>query len=464
MIIRGIFAGALLIALASEATAQLRISVTEGFTEPLQIAVTEFTINGDDPNADVVTADAPYDAGSFESRLADLAHDIPQIIQQDLASSGLFVPTAPLAFLVDMVDFEAVPDFLIHWRPLGVSALLYGDVRKDPNAPDGVTSRVEVRIRLWDVFSQQYLLGRRYTFDHVDHRSVGHRIADAVYTELTAEQPYFNTRILYVAGRGNVRRLAIMDSDGANHRYLPSGGGIPLTPRFSSDLQAVTYLFLSDKSSRVFHHRLDTGVRTDLGQFDGLYFAPRFVPQSQDIIFSFASPENPGNTDVWKMNIITRRFQRITSHPAIDISPSFSPDGKHFAMTSDRSGSQQIYTQLADGSEATRITFGKGNFSTPVWSPRGDLIAFTRQLDGQFAIGVMRTDGTAVRILDERWHIEGPTWSPNGRVLMYFSENPASDGGGAYGRLHSVDLTGQNKRNIETPGAASDPAWSPLLN
>ncbi|MCH9780038.1 MAG: Tol-Pal system protein TolB [Alphaproteobacteria bacterium] len=447
---------------------QLQISVTTGFIEPLPVSVVGFTVSDAidasegaiDPDADALPDTAATSLSTPEAQNRALAATIPAIIRADLERSGLFRPIDPLAFLVDSVDFGTVPDFS-NWRPLGGSALLYGDIRRDQNAPEGSVDRLELRFHLWDVFAQRYIMGRRFTFDRVDHRQIAHRIADNIYQALTGESPYFNTRLLYIEGIGDARRLAIMDSDGANLRYLPSGEGVPLTPRFSPNQQSITYLALSDKALRVFLYRLDTGIRENLG-LEGLSFAPRFAPLQQSVVFSYAKPDEPANVDIWTMNLISRRFERLTRHPAIDVSPSFSPDGTQIAFSADRGGTQQIYIMDADGENIERITFEEGRFGTPVWSPRGDLIAFTRQTGNKFAIGVMRTDGTAMRILDERWHVEGPTWSPNGRVLVYYSEYPSDSG--VYGQLHSVDITGYNKRDIPTPGSASDPAWSPLLD
>jgi len=123
------------------------------------------------------------------------------------------------------------------------------------------------------------------------------------------------------------------------------------------------------------------------------------------------------------MDIKSRVVEQLTSHPSIDTSPSYSSDGSQITFNSDRSGAQQIYVMKSDGSKAKRISFGQGLYGTPVWSPRGDLIAFTKIYRGKFYIGVMRSDGTGERLLTENYYQEAPSWSPNGRVLIFYRES-----------------------------------------
>ena len=168
-----------------------------------------------------------------------------------------------------------------------------------------------------------------------------------------------------------------------------------------------------------------------------------------------------GATDIYLLDLATRTTRRLTSSPGIDTAPSFAPDGSKIAFESDRGASQQIYVMDPDGSNQRRISFGEGSYGTPVWSPRGDLIAFTKRAGGRFHIGVMRPDGTGERLLTSSYLDEGPTWAPNGRVLMFFREPPGSDG---VPQLFTVDVYGRGERKVPTPYGASDPAWSPLLD
>jgi TolB protein len=186
-----------------------------------------------------------------------------------------------------------------------------------------------------------------------------------------------------------------------------------------------------------------------VGNFPGMSFSPRFAPDGQRVIMSL---QHGANSNLYVMDLRSKATTRLTDTPAIDTSPSYSPDGSRICFESDRGGKPQIYVMPANG--------GDGTYSTPVWSPRGDYIAFTKQGGGAFAIGVMKTDGSGERILTSGFHNEGPTFAPNGRVLMFFRD----PGGNSGPSLFSIDISGRNELRVPTPGFASDPAWSPLLS
>ena len=293
-------------------------------------------------------------------------------------------------------------------------------------------------------------------------RRVAHIVADAIYKRITGEDGYFDTRVVYISEAGpatkRIKRLAIMDQDGENNRILSDGRAMVLTPRFSPTMQQITYMAYYNNKPRVYLFNIDTGAQTVLGDFDHMTFAPRFSPDGQHVVFSLS--EN-GASNIYTMDLHTHHIQQLTNGGAISTSPCYSPDGQYITFESDRGGSQQIYVMRANGSDVQRISFGSGNYGTPVWSPRGDLIAFTKLHGGQFYIGVIKPDGSGERELTEAWHAEGPTWAPNGRVLMFFKEAPSATG--ARPNLYSIDLTGHNERQVPTPTDASDPAWSPLL-
>jgi TolB protein len=308
------------------------------------------------------------------------------------------------------------------------------------------------------------MTGFAYRTPRNNWRRVAHIIADAIYKRITGEEGYFDSRIVYVAETGphtmRIKRLAIMDQDGANHKYLTDGSALVLTPRFSPTRQEITYLSYFNDTPRVYLFDINTGRQEMLGAFKGMTFAPRFSPDGNSVIMSYAKD---GDSDIWIMDLRTRRARQVTRDPAIDTSPSFSPDGRQITFNSDRGGTQQLYVMDADGRNVRRISFGQGRYATPVWSPRGDLIAFTKFYGGRFFTGVMRPDGTGERLLTESFLDEAPTWSPNGRVLIFFRQTrTTSSGGGGVTRIYSVDLTGYNLRQVKTPTDASDPAWSPL--
>ena len=419
------------------AKAQLKVDITRGQVEPLPIALPDFQ--------------------GADSRSAGLGRQVTEVITADLARSGLFRPIEKKAFIQSPADIGIQPRFG-DWRLINAQALVNG---RAVVSPDG---RLTVEFRLWDVFAQQQMIGTRYRTAPDNWRVVAHRIADKIYQRITGESGYFDTRVVYVAESGpaerRVKRLAIMDQDGANHRYLTGGEHLVLTPRFSPTEQEITFLSFVNNRPRVYLYHIDTGQQEILGDFPGMTFAPRFSPDGTKVVMSMA---RNGNSEIYAMDLRTRQVRRLTNHPAIDTSPSVSPDGKRVVFNSDRSGQQQIYVLDMDQGNARRMSFGEGRYATPVWSPRGDLIAFTKISRGQFSIGVMRPDGTGERILVTDFLVEGPTWAPNGRVLMYFRQPRARPGQKKPGpKLHSIDLTGYNEREIATPLDASDPAWSPL--
>jgi TolB protein len=432
------FAGAWVAALAvlllwnAPSRAELRIDITSGKVEPMPIAIPAFV--GD-----------------------QAGQQITQVISADLDRSGLFRTLDPRSFIQNVAAGDTQPRFG-DWRQINAQALVTGSAQ---GQPDG---RLRVEFRLWDVFAEQQLTGFGYTTTRQNWRRIAHIIADEIYKRITGEDGYFDTRIVYVAESGpalnRIKRLAIMDQDGADNRYLTNGRALVLTPRFSPTAQEITYLSYANGAPRVYLLNIDTGQQEAIGDFPGMTFAPRFSPDGNRVVLSRA--EN-GVSNIYVFDLRTHRMTRLTSTQAIDTSPCYSPDGSKIVFNSDRGGSQQLYVMNADGSGVHRISFGSGKYGTPVWSPRGDMIAFTK-IGGTFSIGVMRPDGSGERLLANGFLVEGPSWAPNGRVLIYFSQEPSdSSGGGGSPHLYSVDLTGYNQREVPTPGAASDPAWSPLL-
>jgi TolB protein len=432
---RGAFAAGVLIVVAvllglSPVRAQLELDVTRGNVQPVPIAIPDFV----------------GFAGGAE---------IAAVVSSDLKRSGLFVPLDPASFTERIVDAGAVPTFA-NWRVINAQALVTGAVEQ---MSDG---RLRAEFRLWDIYAGDQIAGQQFFTSPENWRRVAHIIADAIFERLTGERGYFDTRIVFVDETGpkdnRVKRLATMDQDGANVRYLTRGDDLVLTPRFSPSTQDVTYMAYDSDTPRVYLLNIETGHRELVGNFPGMTFAPRFSPDGQQVIMSL---EQGGNANIYAMDLQSRRTTRLTADAAIDTSPCYSPDGAQIVFESDRGGSQQLYVMGADGSNPKRISFGEGTYSTPVWSPRGDYIAFTRRHAGQFAIGVIHPDGTGERILTEGFHNEGPTWSPNGRVIMFFRDTPGGNGGP---QLWTIDLTGYNEYRVPTPNFASDPAWSPLIN
>ena len=411
--------------------AQTRVTIDEANLRPRPIAIPLFL--GEDPK---------------------LAAEVTAIVAGNLERSGLFQPLDRGAFLEQVRDVLATPRFA-DWRAVGAEALVVGRVAQ---LPDG---RVRADYALWDVVLGKRLAGQFFTTTLANWRRVGHIISDQVYEKLTLEKGYFDTRIVFIDETGakdrRVKRLAIMDQDGAGVRFLTSGGDLVLTPRFSPTTQDIAYMSYVGGQPRVVLLSLDSQQQDIVGEFPGMTFAPRFSPDGQRIVMSL---QQGAASTLVELDLRSKRKRALTQTERIDTGPCYAPDGRQIVFESDRDGTQQLYVMGWDGAGVRRISNGDGRYSTPVWSPRGDYIAFTKQMSGRFLIGVMKPDGSGERILTEGFHNEGPTWAPNGRFLMFFREQPGANAGP---RLHIVDITGHNERVVRTPSFASDPAWSPLL-
>ena len=437
----------LIILLPIKAFALIEVDITRGNLSPLPIAVSPLSI--DEKSKE-----------SFNKILKnkDMGLEISIVVENNLKQTGLFNPLNKNAFL-QKPDIAHLKPRFEDWALIKAQALITGKVTF-------IDEKLRVEFRLWDVLAAKEMMALAFTTVPNNWRRVGHIITDKVYERLTGEKGYFDTRIIYVSEKGKkvsrIKKLAIMDQDGFNTKYLTLGNELVLTPRFNPTNQMVTYLSYFRNLPRVYLLDIETGIQEVVGDFPGMTFAPRFSPDGKKIIMSFAMG---GNSDIYTMDLENRIVERITNHPSIDTSPSYSPNSKYICFNSDISGYQQIYVMKSDGSNVKRISFGRGLYGTPVWSPRGDLIAFTKLHKGKFYIGVMRTDGSGERLLTENFYQEAPSWSPNGRVLIFYRETKTDEKGeGFSAKLWSIDLTGYNERLVETETDASDPSWSSLLS
>jgi TolB protein len=416
------------------------IDVNRARTDPIPIAIPAFT-------------------GS-DGASAQLGQDIANVVTNDLAHSGLFRPIAPQAFIQAGGSQGEMPNFQ-NWKAIGAQALVAGRAEAQGGG------QVRLEFRLWDVLPQTQLQGTAYTTNQSNWRRIAHIIADVIYERLLGEKGYFDTRIVYIASTGprgrQTKRLAIMDQDSENNRYLTDGSWMVLTPRFHPTRDEIAFMSYANNRPRVYLFNLTSGQQRMLGDFPGMTFAPRFAPDGNSVVMSVATGTG---SDIVSVDLASHASRRLTNSGSIDVSPCYSPDGSQIVFNSDRGGDQQLYVMGAGGGGARRISFGSGRYATPVWSPRGDLIAFTRfgGESGNFSIGVMHPDGSGERLLSEGFSVEGPTFAPNGRVLMFWRQSAARDsrGSGFSSRLVSVDIAGFNERVVPTPTDASDPAWSPL--
>ena len=382
-----------------------------------------------------------------------LGVELARVITADLRNNGLFKPTGPDQLPQPGFAQITAPEYSV-WSSRGAEMLVHGYVR---GREDG---RLTVGCYLYDMGLQQQLVREGWIVPAADWRRAAHKCADLVYSRLTGESPFFDSRIAYIAETGpkdnRTKRLAIMDSDGANHRFITTGRSTALTPRYSPDYKKLVYLSYVDGNPRIYVYDIGTGRQTLVTQSENPTFAPRWSPDGRDILYSMAVG---GNTDIYRVSAAGGgRSERLTDTPGIDIGGSFSPDGSQIVFESDRSGSQQIYIMNADGSGQRRLTFFGGRSATPEWSPRGDQIAFTH-IAGGFNVAVMNPNGRNLRKLTSGWQDEAPTWAPNGRIIQFFRTERNSGSTS----LWQVDLTGENERRLPTPVDASDPAWGPIL-
>ena len=430
-----LFAAPLPTPAAAQSPGPLRIEIDEGVIEPLPYAVPDFV-------ADTAAA-------------ADLGRNISRVIAADLSGTGLFRELPSQAFISQITSFSS-PVQYADWKAINAQALITGAVSVD------AAGKLVVQFRVYDVFAGQELgQGLQLVGTQEGWRRMAHKVADQVYSRITGEGGYFDSRVVFVAESGpkdaRSKRLAIMDYDGANVKYLTDSSSIVLAPRFSPTGDRILYTSYETGEPRIYELNIGTVSRRVLQTQAGtMSFAPRFGPDGQTVVYS---QTQGGNTDLFSMNIASGASARLTSAPSIETAPSFSPDGSQIVFESDRSGTPQLYVMSAGGGEARRISFGQGRYGTPVWSPRGDLVAFTKQSKGRFHIGVMRLDGSEERLLTASFLDEGPTWAPNGRVIMFTRETQGASGRAS---LYSVDISGRNLKPVLTDTGASDPAWSPL--
>ena len=430
-----VMAASLLPQMSLAQTGPLRIEITEGVIEPLPFAVPAFVAENSGAN--------------------DYAAQIAQVIASDLAGTGLFREIPPAAHIGRISSFDA-PVAYEDWKAINAQALITGAVSASGD-------RIVVKFRLFDIFSGQQLgEGLQFAGTPQSWRRMAHKVADAAYSRITGEGGYFDSRVVYVSESGpknqRLKRLAVMDYDGANVQYLTDSSSIVLAPRFSPNGNRILYTSYESGFPRITLMDVGSLSRQTLAEQPGtMTFAPRFSPDGNRVVFSL---ERGGNSDLYMLDVASGGLTQLTNAPSIETGPDFSPDGSQIVFESDRSGGQQLYIMPASGGEPRRLSGGQGRYGTPVWSPRGDMIAFTKQNAGRFHIGVMRTDGSEERLLTASFLDEGPTWAPNGRVIMFTRE---TSGAGGQSAMYSVDISGRNLRQVPSEGAASDPAWSPLL-
>ncbi len=390
----------------------------------------------------------------------ELTRKISKVITNNMTNSTVFDVVDPNAYLQTPESLALTGPLFNEWRLIHADAVLSGTLKL---IVVGGVEKIQVEYRLYDTQAERQLVGRRYTVDKKFWRYVGHRISDDIYQTMTGEGGYFATRIVHIGEEADakgdiVKKLCVMDQDSANHQCLTDGSHLVLTPRFNPEVQKIIYMSYASGKPRLYLLDLPTGKQTIIGDFEGLNSAPRFTPNGKGVAMTLTRG-HAGNSEIYTMNLKTRRLKRLTYHRAIDTSPSFEPSGKRIVFNSNRGGRPALYIMDKSGKNVKRLTYGEGNYYAPVWSPRGDMIAFVKELDGTFHIGVIDVNGEEERLLTDSFMDESPSWSPNGRVIVFSRQNPDKN----TNTIWSVDLTGYNLRQLPTPSDASDPAWSPLI-
>jgi len=416
------------------ANAVLKVDISAGKIKPMPIALPIF--------------------GSDSSETKAISKKISNLIQNNLDRSGLFEPLNRKAFINQKVSDKKMPKFK-DWRAIGSDALVTGSIIEHGE-------KIKISFRLWDVFSGKQIAGREFISKRTNWRRIGHVVSDEIYERLSGEKKYFDSKIAFVSestsrkGR-TIKRVAVMDQDGRNVKFISGRRSLVLTPRFSPDGKKVLYISYNRyHQPRVYLRNLYTGTEVKIGNFEGISFGPAFSPDGKHLAMTIA---NNGKSNIHMVNIKNGAMKQLTSSNAINTSPSFSPDGKKIIFESDRGGSQQLYIMNKSGKKQKRITFGKGSYATPQWSPLGNFIAFTKMRRGVFYIGIMRPDGTDEKILSKGFLVESPSWAPNGRTLIFTKQATRN----SQSKLYTVDITGQNELELKTKKPASDPSWSALL-
>ena len=418
------------------AFAKIEITIDEGIFEPFPIAIAEFEGNN-------------IDSIEFGAKLRE-------VIANDLDKSGIFRVIDNEAFL-EMPSNNKVPIFA-NWRTINANMLLTANIDLDREK-----GQISVEYKLWDTFREKEVEKGTYKIVSDGWRRISHKIANSIYKKFLGVEGYFDSRIVFISETGDeknrTKRLAIMDQDGANFRILTSGKELVLSPRFDPKSQRIVYMSYKHKNKppKVYVLDLETGKQTLVCDMPYMSFAPRFAPDNHYVIISLA---RRGTTSIYEIDIITGMETRLTKlFGVIDTSPSYSPDGKKIVFNSDRGGGKtQIYIMDRDGMNISRISAGEGNYRTPVWSPNGEWIAFTKILSGNFYMGIMKPDGSDERLLTNSWLEEAPSWSPNSRTIIFGRQR--RDG---RSQLYAIDVNGDNERLIYSPTDASQPSWSSHL-
>lgn len=393
------------------------------------------------------------DTGSKANETLALAWQVTKLVETDLSQTSELMPLPP-----DQKDYYSYPEVTAptfsKWRGVGAKALMTGFVQ---SRPDG---RLTVGCYVYDVDKGRELARKGFVVVPADLRRAAHKCSALAYEAITGAPGMFDTRIAYVAETGpaetRVKRIALMDADGYNHRYLTPGGTTVLTPRLSPKAARIAYVSFEGGVPQVRILDVQSGEQRPLLSGNAMTFAPRFSPDGSKIVFSMMLG---ANSDIYVVGANGGLPQRLTTSPGIDTDPSFSPDGSKIVFESDRSGTQQLYIMDASGANQRRITFSVAAYSSPEWSPDGKQIAFTWRMADTRRIGIINVDGTGEKVLTSGPADESPAWAASSRELVFQRTDAAGRPG-----IYRVSLDGSAPRKMTIPQDGSDPDWSGAMD
>lgn len=393
------------------------------------------------------------DSGNRGNEMLAVGWNATQLIAADLQQTAELMPLKP-----NRDDYYSYPEvtapIFSKWRATGAKALVMGFVQ---SRADG---RLTVGCYVYDAEKGRELARKGFVVAPNDWRRAAHKCSGLAYTAITGAPGIFDTRIAYVAetGSGDARtkRIAVMDSDGTNHRYITAGDTIALTPRLAPKASQLAYVSYAGGKPNVRVVDLSSGQERPLIATDAISFAPRFSPDGSKIIFSMMAGSN---SDIYVVGANGGLPQRLTTAPGVDTDPSFSPDGSRIVFESDRDGSQQLYVMNADGSAQRRISFGSGRYGAPEWSPDGQWISFTQRSAFGRRIGMIKADGTGEKILTNGPADDGSSWAASSRELLFQRTDISG-----HSTLYRVALDGTEPRPLTLPQGGSDPDWSGVMD
>ncbi len=410
------------------AYAVLEIEITQGIEGALPIAIVAFA-------GDVYTA----------------PEVVENIVRDDLQRSGFFDVLGKQRFPQIVTD----PSQLNYkvWRDAGVESLLLGKVTK------AGAGQYRVEFQLFDLIRQKRLLGHVVPATIKDVRKVGHKISDLVFEKLTGIRGAFSTRIAYVStinkNTANQKYvLQIADADGHNARTVFSSKKQLLSPSWSPDGTRLAYVSFESGNSAVYVQDIIQGTRSRISGRAGINSAPAWSPDGRYLALTLSVGGSP---DIYIMDMGARDIKRLTSATSIDTEACWMPDSKSLLFTSDRSGGPQIYRVSVNGGKPKRLTFeGEYNAAADI-SPDGRYLTLVNNSGHGFRIAVMDMQNQAMRVISNGSLDEGPSYAPNGSMIIYAT---AEQGRGV---LAAVSADGRVKQKIRlTEGDVREPTWSPF--